>query len=807
MKIPTRLDDAGVAAPLPLTGSEIHLPDLWRAAWRAKWWIFLTPVVLMVVVGVWTMLQEPEYEATATLLVEEEGAPGGMLAQQVAAFAGLGTPRSTLETDLKLLESRQIAEQVVDSLSLQVRLEEPLVPRSELFEEVSAEREAFAGLIRLERRPNGRYGVSVEPANPATAGSLHVPESVGYGERLDIDGIRLRLKEPDLEEVPNTIELRILTFRSAVESFLGQLGVERVGGSVVGVKMRHTDPELAAAAANGVVDNFIAYRLLSNRSNARGAIDFLRDQVEHYEVQLRQAEDRLREFRERESVVAPEQAASSQAQRLSALDAQRAELIAERDVLAQLIREAEASAGTQGSAGYRKLAAFPEFFRNPAVQNILSSLVALENERSQLLVKRTTENVDVRGLTNRIQDLEQQLYLTATNYLAGLEEQIAAVDRTLGQSVGRASEIPRVQTEFVRLTREVELLDEIYTLLQTRLKEQEVSEADARSDIRPLDVALVPLSPVSPRPKLNLLLALMVGLMLGVGIAAVKAIFDPAMYSKEVAVAAAGGVPILTSIPEMRPAGLRLLPAGPAALLRRASGNALAASNGQRAKGRGNGIVVDAEVAEAYADLRTRLAMFTAPPPRVVVVTSPREGDGKSTVAANLALAYARHGTRTLLLEGDLRRGRLARQLGLDSSGPGFGQVLHGSATAAKALRQRPIEDGTGKLLDVLLAGSAPRHPTELLDSPALARLLGELRERYEMIVIDTPPLDAVADALLLARLADGALLVTRAGSTDRNALEDAVAELNAVGTLVHGLVLNGFADRHAAHYAYERSR
>src|SRR5690606_15148844 len=191
---------------------------------------------------------------------------------------------------------------------------------------------------------------------------------------------------------------------------------------------------------------------------------FLRDQVEHYEVQLRQAEERLREFREREAVVAPQQAANSQVQRLSELDAHKAQLTAERDVLAQLIREAAASAGTdQGSAAYRKLAAYPEFFRNPAVQNILSSLVQLENERSQLLVKRTAENVDVRGLTNRIHDLEQQLYRTATNYLGSLEEQIAAVDRTLAQSAGRASQIPRVQTEFVRLTREVELLDEIYT--------------------------------------------------------------------------------------------------------------------------------------------------------------------------------------------------------------------------------------------------------------------------------------------------------------------------------------------------------
>src|SRR5690606_19040699 len=177
-----------------------------------------------------------------------------------------------------------------------------------------------------------------------------------------------------------------------------------------------------------------------------------------------------------------------------------AELIAEREVLAGLIADVSASSSADaGNSAYRRLAVFPEFFRNPAVQNILSSLVQLENQRAELLVQRTMENVDVRGLSDRIEELEEQLYLTATSYLAGLDEQIAAADRTLAGSTGQAARVPQVQTEFVRLTRQVELLDEIYALLQMRLKEQEVAEADGRSDIRMLDAALVPLRPASPR--------------------------------------------------------------------------------------------------------------------------------------------------------------------------------------------------------------------------------------------------------------------------------------------------------------------
>lgn len=777
--------------------SSIHLPNLWRAILRGWAWIVLTPLVLGLVVFVWTRLQQPEYESTASLVVDTETSERGLLASQMAAFAGFGGVRSSLETDLRLLESRQIAEGVVDSLSLHVELAKPRVPRGELFSLVEAERDAFAGILHLTRRPDGQYDVTVEVAERSERRDFPVPQRIAVDQPFEVGGVRLQFAPEAREQLPETIEVHVLLFRSAVQRFVNELEIARAGtSSVIEVSARHTDPELTAAMANSVVARFVEYRRQTTQSEARGAIDFLHAQIAEYETQLREAEDRLREYREEELVVSPDAAASQQAQRLSTLEAQRAELIAEREVLAGLIADVSASSSADaGNSAYRRLAVFPEFFRNPAVQNILSSLVQLENQRAELLVQRTMENVDVRGLSDRIEELEEQLYLTATSYLAGLDEQIAAADRTLAGSTGQAARVPQVQTEFVRLTRQVELLDEIYALLQMRLKEQEVAEADARSDIRMLDAALVPLRPASPRPLLSLVLALIVGGMLGVGIALARALFDPALYSRGAALAAAGGVPILTSIPDPRGGMPRLLPAGGRALLRRAL------PGGENRNGSFAGPMAD-PAAEAYTDLRTRLTMFTQPRPQVVLVTSPREGDGKTTVAANLALAFANHGTRTLLLEGDLRRAGLARQLKTAASARGLGHVLHGSATAAEVIQPYPGTSGDA-VLDVLLAGESPRHPTELLDSPALSRLMEELRSHYEMVVVDSPPLGAVADALLLAQQSDGALVVTRAGATDRAAMEETLAELSAVGARVHGLVLNGFSDRPGGRYSY----
>lgn len=768
-------------------GSTIHLPHLWRALRRGWWWIAGVPAALIILTGVWTWLQQPEFEGAASLTIETEAPEGGLLAQQVAVFAGLGGGRGSIETELQLLESRQVAEAVVDSLFLQVRVVKPQEPRETLFAEVAVLRDAFEGTIDLVRRADGRYRVAVEAPEAYRPLIATAPIDVGLDEAFEVGGVRLRLN-PGIEEPAERIELQVLSFRSAVESFRNRLNVQRAGGSVVEVSYRHSDPVLAASATNAAVDRFIDYRRETSRDEARGAIGFLREQVADYEVELREAEQRLREFREGQMVISPEAAAVQQANRLATLEAGLADLRAERQVLTALMEAARAAPeGTARASAYRRLATFPEFFRSIAVQDILSALVELENERAEVMVLRTAENADVQAFTRRIEELEAQLYATAENYLVSLDAQLAAGGDLLAESRGRAAELPAVEAQFLQISREMELLEQIYTLLQMRLKEQEVTEADVRSDIRLVDAALVPLAPVSPKPKLNLLLALAGGLVLGVGIALGRAILDRGMYSREVALEAARGLPVLSSVGSAR-SSIR------ARLASRQSGG----RDASRAVGALQAAPVDVD---GYADLRIRLDTFTVPAPRSIVITSPNAGDGKSTVAYNLAAAYVRQGRRTLLVEGDLRRPMLARHLAVESEESGLARLLHGSEQLA-GLVQRHRLSGGSEALDVLVAGSLPRGVDSLLEAEAISRFMDQARMAYDVVVVDTPPLDAVADALLFARFADGVVIVTRAGTTDRAALESAVAELDAVHAHVLGLVLNGFSNRSGERYS-----
>jgi succinoglycan biosynthesis transport protein ExoP len=192
---------------------------------------------------------------------------------------------------------------------------------------------------------------------------------------------------------------------------------------------------------------------------------------------------------------------------------------------------------------------------------------------------------------------------------------------------------------------------------------------------------------------------------------------------------------------------------------------------------------------EAYRALAANLIGARPSAPQLLVVTSALPGEGKTTLAANLAITLARSGTRTLLLDGDLRTGNLATLLGV-RDGPGWPSLTRAGSALEDAVRPLSVGDGRAPL-DLLPAGSPDMHPSEVLASAGLPDLLKRLRQRYEAIIVDTPPLQAAFDATALGALADGTLLVVRSGATGRDALENAADELHRARVGITGIVLN----------------
>lgn len=204
-------------------------------------------------------------------------------------------------------------------------------------------------------------------------------------------------------------------------------------------------------------------------------------------------------------------------------------------------------------------------------------------------------------------------------------------------------------------------------------------------------------------------------------------------------------------------------------------------------------------IAEAFRKLRTNLQFLNVDhPPRVIVLTSSSPSEGKSTTAINIALALAEADCNVVLVDGDLRRPTVNKYLGLVGA-VGFSSVLSGSATLQEALQPTRFPR-----LTVLTAGTIPPNPSELLGSQAAKRVLGDLREQFDFVIVDAPPLLAVTDSAILATHADGALIIIRFGETKREQLAHSVGILSGVGATLLGAVFTMTPSRSGSYYNYD---
>lgn len=323
-----------------------------------------------------------------------------------------------------------------------------------------------------------------------------------------------------------------------------------------------------------------------------------------------------------------------------------------------------------------------------------------------------------------------------------------------------------------------ELADAWVSALAERVSDVEAGPRDRQGmRIEVSQSAQLPTTPVSPQVQRNVLLGAVLGGLLGAGYAVARSLLDRRLRSPE-DVERAASVPVVGTVPDLGKSVPGLFVSA-------------------------TGVGVQSQAAEAVRRLRTNLSyMDVDNPPRAIVVTSPKQGDGKSTLAANLAGAIALSGQPVTLVDADLRRPNVASMLGLDDA-VGLTDVLTGRLSVAQATQAHPTIHG----LTVLTSGSRPPNPSEVLGSQAMRATIAELGTRG-LVVIDAPPLLPVTDAAVVAHGADGAIVTVSAGRTLDTELVTALEHLHAVHARPLGVILNRVSRRSVgagnyAHYGY----
>ncbi|HUJ32988.1 MAG TPA: polysaccharide biosynthesis tyrosine autokinase [Candidatus Acidoferrum sp.] len=581
-----------------------------------------------------------------------------------------------------------------------------------------------------------------------------------------------------------------------LKKFKDRLSVEPVKRSrLIEVSFDSNDPRLAAQVVNTLASTYIEENLEARWDASQQASNWLAQQLETMKAKLEKSEDDLQRYARDNGLLFLETDKGTTenivVQRLRELQEQLTQAQADRfekESLFHLLQQGDR-------------ASLPGVFDNKLMQDLSEQLAELEREKSRLISTFTPDYPRVKEIQSQIDESragldaerERGAKRIANDYEAavGRENMLRAAFQ---EQQKQANDIAEKSVQYNILKREADTNKQLYVGLLEKLKETGISTSLKATNIRVVDPAHPPKKPARPRILLNLSLAALLGLCLGTGVAFFQEHLDNTLKTTEdverfLQLPALGAVPAVNGLSHHN---------GVHALYDRArllAGDA-PRTNGDPHWNRIEGDGLNAPLAEAFHGLRTSVLLSTAKrPPSSLLVTSAQAGEGKTTVAANLALSLAQLGESVLLIDADLRRPRLQDFFGAENSA-GLVDFLTGRSDWRNLVWQAPAEG-----LFVLFCGPVPPNPADLLSSEYMPNLVREASKEYKFVVLDSPPMLNLADSRILATLVDGVILVIGGGSTPRELVHRAYASAIDAGSHVLGATIN-FADAKNDYYS-----
>ncbi|HEX2093825.1 MAG TPA: polysaccharide biosynthesis tyrosine autokinase [Longimicrobiaceae bacterium] len=724
--------------------------------------------VLMAVYKV--MTTERLYSSTAVIeIAGESSSPTGGLAG-LAASLGAG---GTLDSHVEIIRSRGLLGQVVDSLGLRLERRVPNLWRSTpeptgIVDAVRIAPNATTDALELQFT---EQGVRVKSGSAET--------SAAYGEPLQIRGVGFVVPEqPAVEEV----SLWVVPKKVAVDRLIEHVrAYPRQRTNIVDVVVTGYDPVITERVANITAELYQRYSTRRSREEAERRRRFVEEQLVKGEALLRGAQNRLTEHRRRERLYSTRAELMAGQSERKEIDLQRSELDAERRMYRSLLSQLQRPGHNQDNV-IRTIVSSPGISANQTVYGMYERLARHEAARDSLTSgpwRRSVENPDVQRVDSLISISRERLLGATRSHIEWLDARIQGLDAITARSDTSMQRLAGAEPEELRLMLEVESYGDAVKTLREKYYSVGIVEAAGEEKISFLDNAL-PGMPAGSGPVHSLLFGFVFSLMIGCGGAI-------ALDSLSRSIRKRGELERILRVPEL---GVipRVRLGSPAQRMLRLPGRF---GNGRSGRGSGPELLTVMQLysdgAEAYRTLRTNLVFAqNSHPLRSVVITSPSGSEGKTTTAANLAVTFAQQGMRVLLVDCDFYHARLHRTFDVPR-GPGLSELLLGTVAVEQTIRKTEIER-----VSLIPAGPLPPvNPADLLGGDVVRSLIQSLSEEFDFIVFDAPPVLTTAHATVLATQADGALLVTRAGQTDRDSARDAVQQLLAVGARVLGTVLN----------------
>ncbi len=706
---------------------------------RGKWAIAGTFVFVFGLVLVYSLLSRPVFESTALVLVNEKGGKGAVpLSVDLS-----GATNNKITNELETLKSRSLAQSVAVELLHRKTLDSPDI---------------------------GRIPITVTGKGESEVVTASVADVM---DRLD----------------------GLVEFTPIRES------------DIIKIVARSSNPYEAALLANTYANQYVDRNMNSSRNRSRSVREFLQSQRESKRQTLDTAETALQGYMRSSGTVALDEETKKIVEQLSQLEATRdaldVEITTRQQTLSsykdELARQEPAVARSIGESNdsYVKLlqdqlaqlqvqrdvvvAQNPNligqkvyFDKLKQIDDQIASLRDKLQSRTAAFLKSIVPSLPGEGTAGYLAQTRQKI-IEQQIELDGLVARSRALGSVIQENEKQFNQIPQKSIDLARLQRARLSSEKLYLLVEEKFNEAAIKEQSDFGYVEIVDPALVPVRPVGPRTLFNLALGALVALALGVGIVLIRDAFDTRIRTPE----------------DLKKYGIRLL-----STVGRMGGSK-ELLDGSTAKGK-RSIMFDARLvtfhnplcsyAESFRRLRTNIQYAqTIAPFRSILVTSPNPSEGKSTTAANLAIAFAQTEQRVLLVDADTRRPTIHRLFGIPRN-PGLTDHLFSEAGVDDI-----IWEGVLRNLDVVCCGSKLSNPADVPSSSRMGQFMRLVMDRYDIVVFDSPPILSVTDPAAFSAGTDATILVVSAGETYIQAVERAVEALGNVGGKFIGVMLNKF--------------
>jgi capsular exopolysaccharide synthesis family protein len=750
-------DDRGVA-----------LRDSWRIIRKRLWLIIGTAVLIPTLVAVYLVKQRDVYESQARIQVDLENANpllGGMSKNSNIILNSESNDPAYFNTQLQILTGPALLQKVVTNLDLEHN-------RDFLGSGSSSKGESkwltLRRMLGLEPKKNDQLA-KPDLVPIATTGGSSAAADLAEAERL----------YDYVEELQ-----KVLVVEPVKES---RLSVRET--RLIDISYRHTDPHLAAKIVNAVADTFVMQNLERRTANSASTGSYLQQRIAELQSTIRTKNEELINYAKNHQIISLEPNQNTVVERLEGLNKQL--LVAENE---RKLAEAAYRASLQPGAA-EALAEGGAGSDVPSATKVTTEaevkLEDLKQKRAELLVDNTEKWPAVKEIDKQIAAREKEINDTRTRATKVVTTNLATRYRQTLQSeesLRKAYEEQRAETltqneaavQYRIIQQEVETNKSLLDGLLQRIKENDVVMTGTPNNIRVVDYAIAQKTPIAPKRTLITMLSVVLSLGCGVGLAFILEYLDDSIRSTE-DVERYLHLPPIAVIPQVengKPRRLLAQKNHDGANNGRSAGEVLLSKINQRSP-----------VAEAYRHLRTSILLSTAGrPPRTLLITSSVPSEGKTTTAVNSAISLAQTGARVLIIDADMRRPRLHSIFNM-SNGKGLSSLLSSEVKEAEISAAIQHDDDSG--LFILPAGPLPPNPAELLGSEQMLKLISMVASMFTHVVVDSPPVAAFTDGVLIASIVEGVLLVVQSGKNSRRVVARARRLLQEVGARIIGVVVN----------------